>query len=176
MLGVGQLRQNGGGRVGGRLALPGPPPPLMHFRSLNPAAALAQLWPAFPCSPCQVAELEEQVASLQAQLEVERAARAAAPVMPLLPPVAMPQVGASWGCPVGLRMRRSVPGAAVCSCTQRTGVLARQCCADADVLGWPSCCCHVHAVVHCLLCSTNAHCHCRPAGWQRGHAPGAVRL
>lgn len=40
-----------------------------------------------------MAELEEQVASLQAQLEVERAARAAAPVMPLLPPVAMPQVG-----------------------------------------------------------------------------------
>ncbi len=36
------------------------------------------------------------MASLQAQLEVERAARAAAPVMPLLPPVAMPQVGSSW--------------------------------------------------------------------------------
>ena len=44
----------------------------------------------------QVAELEEQVAALQAQLEVERAARAAAPVMPLLPPVAMPQVGSGW--------------------------------------------------------------------------------
>lgn len=48
----------------------------------------------------RVAELEEQVASLQAQLEVERAARAAAPVMPLLPPVAMPQVGSALMHPV----------------------------------------------------------------------------
>jgi hypothetical protein len=48
----------------------------------------------------RVAELEEQVASLQAQLEVERAARAAAPVMPLLPPVAMPQMGGALMHPV----------------------------------------------------------------------------